>query len=64
MSNQTQNIEGEWVPAIPLPYKIISLFGRRSLKCNACGREFTHEEHYMGHYAYAHILKLEHKRHW
>lgn len=49
---QTQNAAGEWVPSIPLP-----LFGLRK-RCG-CGRKFWTLAGYNGHYALAHILKLE-----
>lgn len=51
MTTQTQNKEGEWVPAIPLPY-----FGNR-YHC-FCGRKFWKMKNYRAHYALVHILKL------
>lgn len=48
---QTQNADGAWVPAVPLPY-----YGLRK-RCS-CGRRFWTMEGYQGHYALAHILKL------
>jgi len=50
---QTQNIEGKWVPAIPVP--IFAMFGYR---CH-CGMFFFRKKAYRGHYALIHILKLE-----
>lgn len=50
--NYTQNDAGEWVPAIPLP-----MFGLRKL-C-PCGRRFWTLCGYRGHYALAHVLKLD-----
>jgi hypothetical protein len=49
---QTQNLRGEWVPAIPLPY-----LGLRK-RCE-CDRVFWTMAGYQGHYAYAHILAME-----
>ena len=46
---KTQNIQGEWVPAIPLPY-----YGLRK-KCE-CGAKFWKEKSYQAHYALEHIL--------
>ena len=50
-SATARNSRGEWVPAIPLPYRLA--FGRR--RCE-CGRKFLGDEAYRGHYAYRHIL--------
>lgn len=48
--NMMQNQDGQWVPAIPLPYH-----GLRK-RCD-CGRRFWTMEGYRGHYALAHILE-------
>lgn len=48
----TQNNEGKYVPAIPLPF-YLSL-GRCKCQCN---KVFWSEEAYRGHYALKHILK-------
>jgi hypothetical protein len=45
----TQNDQGAWVPAIPLPY-----LGLRK-RCD-CGRRFWTTDGYRGHYALVHIL--------
>lgn len=45
-----QNKQGQWVPAIPLPF-----FGMIRVKC-ACGAKFSNMEAYEGHYALRHIL--------
>lgn len=47
----TQNRNGQWVPAIPLP-----LYGLRK-RCT-CGRKFWTDAGYQGHYALRHILSL------
>lgn len=47
----TQNRDGDWVPAIPLP-----MYGLR--KHCKCGRKFWTEDAYRGHYALAHVLRL------
>jgi hypothetical protein len=49
---QAQNADGKWVPAIPLP-----LYGLR--KHCRCGRKYWTLAGYRGHYALAHILRLE-----
>lgn len=51
-SVQAQNKYGEWVPAIPEPYRTVL-----SYRCY-CGRTFSSEEKYRGHYALKHILGL------
>jgi hypothetical protein len=51
----TQNDRGEWVPAIPVPF-----YGLR--KHCSCGRKFWTERGYRGHYALAHILRLDRSR--
>jgi hypothetical protein len=48
-----KNLDGQWVPDIPVPYWI--LFGK---KCAQCGKNFWTMRGYRGHYALAHILKL------
>lgn len=47
-----QNKQGQWVPAIPLPF-----YGLKK-RCT-CGRSFWTEEGYRGHYAYTHIIEGE-----
>lgn len=50
----TQNVRGEWVPAVPLPiYLPLWRCG-----CPECGRKFWRLGSYHGHYAYVHILGL------
>lgn len=50
---QTVNSDGCYVTAIPEP--LFLAFGR--CKCN-CGDKFKNREQYRGHFALAHILKL------
>jgi hypothetical protein len=52
MSTQTRNLDGDWVTAIPLPFH-----GLRK-RCT-CGRRFWTVAGYRGHYALAHVLRLE-----
>lgn len=47
---QTQNRFGEWIPAIPEPYKYALI------KECFCGHIFFTEKGYQGHYALEHIL--------
>lgn len=56
MNTQTQNKDGNWVPAIPLPYYLRKLFGWK-YRCD-CGVVFKAEEEYRGHYALKHILNV------
>lgn len=51
--NVTQNRDGEWVPAIPEPLR-----GVWWKQCK-CEQEFLTMRGYRGHYALAHILKVE-----
>lgn len=49
----TQNLDGRWVPSIPLPlYRL----GRSQCEC---GRKFWTGAGYRGHYALIHILRTE-----
>lgn len=48
----TQNREGQWVPAIPLPF-----YGLQK-RCY-CGARFWTSRGYRGHYALVHILKID-----
>jgi hypothetical protein len=50
----TKNRSGLWVPAIPLPYFL--RWGR--VQCE-CGRIFSKEELYRGHYALVHVMELD-----
>ena len=50
---QQTNDRGEWVPSIPLPMYLLRK------RCGFCGRKFWTLTGYQGHYALAHILKLE-----
>lgn len=50
----TENADGQWVPSIPLP--TLLPFGRT--RCH-CGRRFRNRETYQGHYALAHVLRME-----
>jgi hypothetical protein len=60
-TTSAQNVRGEWVPAIPLPF-----YGSRFVACE-CGRKFWSvfyrtdkmTKRYCEHYAYAHILGME-----
>lgn len=57
MTTQTQNKDGQYVPAIPEPY-----YGFTGVKCE-CGKWFRGffndaEAEYRGHYALEHILKI------
>jgi hypothetical protein len=47
-----QNRDGQWVPAIPLPF-----YGL--LKRCDCGARFWTARGYRGHYALVHILKID-----
>lgn len=49
VTNFAQNGEGDWVPAIPLPF-----IGLRK-KCT-CGAKFWTTEGYRAHYALRHIV--------
>lgn len=49
----TQNLMGEWVPAIPEP-----LHGLLRKQCQ-CGEWFFTVRGYRAHYALAHILKMD-----
>lgn len=57
-----QNKRGQYVPSIPLPFYL-----PLSVRCG-CGKKFSYlhpfglsaVERYREHYAYAHILGLEH----
>lgn len=48
-----KNLMGEWVPAIPEP-----LFDLLRKRC-PCGERFVTRRGYRGHYALAHILKMD-----
>lgn len=48
----TRNADGDWVPAIPLPFRALR-------KWCGCGRWFWTTPCYRGHYALVHILRLE-----
>jgi hypothetical protein len=49
----TKNLKGEWVPSIPEPFR--GLFRKQ---CQ-CGERFATVRGYRGHYALAHILKMD-----
>jgi hypothetical protein len=51
--NMQQNCDGEWVPAIPEPLR-----GFWWKQCQ-CEEEFLTMRGYRGHYALAHILKVD-----
>jgi uncharacterized C2H2 Zn-finger protein len=48
----TQNLLGNWVPAIPLPYSLII-----GCRCPLCDKFFISEERYEKHFLYHHIWK-------
>jgi hypothetical protein len=50
----TQNRDGVWVPAVPVPY--VTTLCR--VRC-ACGRKFWSLKSYRGHFALDHILGLD-----
>jgi hypothetical protein len=49
----TQNLMGEWVPSIPEPLRCLV---RKQCRC---GERFITTRGYRGHYALAHILKMD-----
>ena len=53
---EAQNIDGNWVEAIPKPYYCMI-----KVECPKpeCLRRFWTEEGYKGHYALIHILRLD-----
>ena len=52
MQVQVQNRDGQWVPAIPVPYHV---WWQKRCECKAAFWTMTG---YQGHYALTHILKL------
>jgi hypothetical protein len=55
--DQVRNRDGEWVKSIPLP-----MYGiRKQCRFPGCWKHYFTEAGYRGHYALAHILKLDDK---
>jgi len=52
MATLEQNNQGNWVPAIPLPF-----YQMFRVECT-CGRRFWTPGGYRGHYALVHVLGL------
>lgn len=53
-SVQEKNLEGKWVPAIPLPLYCFGIL----FQCSVCHAWFWTWRGYRGHFALAHVLKL------